>query len=59
MSGHNKWSKIKNAKEKNDQQNAKMFTKIAIRIANIVVLVYGYCSFKRFYSITFKIYGSV
>ena len=33
MSGHNKWSKIKNAKEKNDQQNAKMFTKIGREIA--------------------------
>ncbi len=33
MSGHNKWTKIKNAKEKNDQQNAKMFTKIGREIA--------------------------
>ena len=33
MSGHNKWSKIKNAKEKNDQQNAKMYTKIGREIA--------------------------
>jgi len=33
MSGHNKWSKIKNAKEKNDQQNAKIFTKIGREIA--------------------------
>ena len=33
MSGHNKWSKIKGVKEKNDQQNAKMFTKIGREIA--------------------------
>ena len=33
MSGHNKWSKIKGIKEKNDQQNAKMFTKIGREIA--------------------------
>lgn len=38
MSGHNKWSKIKNAKEKNDQQNAKMFTKIGREIAVAVKL---------------------
>ena len=33
MSGHNKWSKIKGIKEKNDQQNAKMYTKIGREIA--------------------------
>ena len=33
MSGHNKWSKIKGVKEKNDQQNAKMYTKIGREIA--------------------------
>ena len=38
MSGHNKWSKIKNVKEKNDQQNAKMFTKIGREIAVAVKL---------------------
>ncbi|MBE5757363.1 MAG: YebC/PmpR family DNA-binding transcriptional regulator [Clostridiales bacterium] len=38
MSGHNKWSKIKNAKEKNDQQNAKMYTKIGREIAVAVKL---------------------
>lgn len=38
MSGHNKWTKIKNAKEKNDQQNAKMFTKIGREIAVAVKL---------------------
>ncbi len=38
MSGHNKWSKIKNAKEKNDQQNAKIFTKIGREIAVAVKL---------------------
>jgi len=38
MSGHNKWSKIKGIKEKNDQQNAKMFTKIGREIAVAVKL---------------------
>ena len=38
MSGHNKWSKIKNVKEKNDQQNAKMYTKIGREIAVAVKL---------------------
>ena len=38
MSGHNKWSKIKGVKEKNDQQNAKMFTKIGREIAVAVKL---------------------
>lgn len=38
MSGHNKWSKIKNVKEKNDQQNAKVFTKIGREIAVAVKL---------------------
>ena len=33
MSGHNKWSKIKGIKEKNDQQNSKMYTKIGREIA--------------------------
>jgi YebC/PmpR family DNA-binding regulatory protein len=38
MSGHNKWSKIKGIKEKNDQQNAKMYTKIGREIAVAVKL---------------------
>lgn len=38
MSGHNKWSKIKGVKEKNDQQNAKMYTKIGREIAVAVKL---------------------
>lgn len=38
MSGHNKWTKIKGVKEKNDQQNAKMFTKIGREIAVAVKL---------------------
>ncbi len=33
MSGHNKWSKIKNVKAKNEAQNAKIFTKIGREIA--------------------------
>ena len=33
MSGHNKWSKVKNIKAKNDAQNAKIFTKIGREIA--------------------------
>ncbi len=38
MSGHNKWTKIKGIKEKNDQQNAKMYTKIGREIAVAVKL---------------------
>ena len=38
MSGHNKWSTIKHAKEKNDLQNAKIFTKIGREIAVAVKL---------------------
>ena len=38
MSGHNKWSKIKGVKEKNDQQNAKIYTKIGREIAVAVKL---------------------
>ena len=38
MSGHNKWTKIKNTKEKNDQQNAKIYTKIGREIAVAVKL---------------------
>lgn len=38
MSGHNKWTKIKGVKEKNDQQNAKMYTKIGREIAVAVKL---------------------
>ncbi len=38
MSGHNKWSSIKHTKEKNDAQNAKMFTKIGREIAVAVKL---------------------
>ncbi len=38
MSGHNKWTKIKNTKEKNDQQNAKVYTKIGREIAVAVKL---------------------
>lgn len=38
MSGHNKWSTIKHAKEKNDLQNAKVFTKIGREIAVAVKL---------------------
>ena len=33
MSGHNKWSKIKNVKAKNEAQNAKIYTKIGREIA--------------------------
>ena len=33
MSGHNKWSKVKNIKAENDAQNAKIFTKIGREIA--------------------------
>lgn len=38
MSGHNKWSTIKRTKEKNDAQNAKVFTKIGREIAVSVKL---------------------
>lgn len=38
MSGHNKWTKIKGVKEKNDQQNAKIYTKIGREIAVAVKL---------------------
>lgn len=38
MSGHNKWSSIKHTKEKNDAQNAKIFTKIGREIAVAVKL---------------------
>lgn len=38
MSGHNKWTKIKGIKEKNDQQNAKIYTKIGREIAVAVKL---------------------
>ena len=38
MSGHNKWSKIKNVKAKNEAQNAKIFTKIGREIAVAVKL---------------------
>lgn len=33
MSGHNKWSKIKNVKAKNEAQTSKMYTKIGREIA--------------------------
>ena len=33
MSGHNKWSKIKNVKAKNEAQTSKLFTKIGREIA--------------------------
>ena len=45
MSGHNKWSKIKNVQEKNDQQNAKMYTKIGREIAVAVKL--NLCFFNK------------
>ena len=38
MSGHNKWSSIKHTKEKNDAQNAKIFTKIGREMAVAVKL---------------------
>lgn len=38
MSGHSKWSTIKRAKEKNDIQNAKIFTKLGREIAVAVKL---------------------
>ena len=33
MSGHNKWSKIKNVKAKNEAQTSKLYTKIGREIA--------------------------
>ena len=33
MSGHNKWTTIKNKKEKTDAQKGKIFTKIGREIA--------------------------
>ena len=38
MSGHNKWSSIKHTKEKNDAQNAKIFTKIGREMSVAVKL---------------------
>lgn len=38
MSGHNKWSKIKNAKASNDAANSKIFSKIGREIAVAVKL---------------------
>ena len=59
MSGHNKWSKIKNAKEKNDQQNAKMFTKKVLSINLFSNSTQGYNFIKNNILINDPIYSCV